>query len=92
VGKDSPPGTFLVGLIPAEEKMSSFRVLVGRFEIVGTTGEADGHKPASKSQAVSFDVRDRVIGEEPVCRDPSFDAAWDFCTMRLAALAQRTLH
>jgi hypothetical protein len=73
--------------------MSSFRVLVGRFEIVGTTGEADGRKPAGKSEAVAFDVRDRIAGEHPyVCRDQSFDAAWDFCTKRLAALAQRTLH
>jgi hypothetical protein len=74
--------------------MSSFRVLVGNFAIVGTTGEADGRQPAAKSEAVAFDVIDRRGRGSTtyLCRDQPFDAAWDFCTTRLAIEAARKLH
>jgi hypothetical protein len=77
-----------------EMKMSSFRVLVGGLEIVGTTGVGSGRQPAQKSDAVAFDVIDRK-GEgntQYLCRDQSFDAAWDFCTRRLAIVAAKRLH
>ncbi|SIO72858.1 hypothetical protein SAMN05444172_9345 [Burkholderia sp. GAS332] len=69
--------------------MSSFRVRVGNFEIVGTTGEADGYQPAKKSEAESFDVIDKRTegGKEYLFRDPSFETAWFFCIRRLAIVA-----
>jgi hypothetical protein len=91
----SPRREYRVGLFSVEKKeMSSFRVLVGRFEIAGTTGAASGRLPARKSDAVTFDVIDRK-GEgntQYLCRDQSFDAAWDFCTRRLAIVAAKRLH
>ncbi|MGF6782058.1 hypothetical protein [Paraburkholderia sp. GAS334] len=74
--------------------MSSFRVLVGRFEIAGTTGAAGGRQPAQKSDAVAFDVIDRK-GEgsaQYLCRDQPFDAAWDFCTRRIAIVGTARPH
>lgn len=69
--------------------MSSFRVLVGSFAIVGTTGAAGGNMPAMKSDAESFDVIDRRKegNTDYLFRDRSFEAAWDFCTRRLAIVA-----
>ncbi|WP_175772998.1 hypothetical protein [Paraburkholderia phenazinium] len=74
--------------------MSSFRVLVGNFAIVGTTGEAGGHQPAVKSEAVAFDVIDRRCSGYTAYlrRDQPFEAAWDFCAARLAIEAARKLH
>ena len=74
--------------------MSPFRVLVGKFEIVGTTGEADGRQPAVKSEAVAFDVIDRRApgNTRYVCRDRSFDEAWDLSVWRTAIAAASQLH
>lgn len=74
--------------------MSPFRVLVGKFEIVGTTGEADGRQPAVKSEAVVFDVIDRRAPGNTlyVCRDRSFDEAWDLSIRRLAIASASRLH
>ncbi|WP_236674471.1 hypothetical protein [Paraburkholderia hospita] len=63
-------------------RMSLFQVLVGKFAIVGTTGAADGRRPADKSRAVAFDVIDRRNNLTYLCRDQSFDSAWDFCALR----------
>ncbi|MDE1180767.1 hypothetical protein [Paraburkholderia sp.] len=62
--------------------MSFFQVLVGQFAIVGTTGAEDGRRPADKSRAVAFDVIDRHDNVTYLCRDQSFDSAWDFCALR----------
>jgi len=72
--------------------MSSFRVLVGPFEIVGTTGASGGRQPALNSEAVAFDVIDRKYpgSTRYEIRDQTFDAAWDFCTRRLAIVAAKT--
>lgn len=74
--------------------MSPFRVLVGKFEIVGTTGEADGRQPAIKSEAVVFDVIDRRVPGNTlyVCRDTSFDEAWDLSVQSSAMAAASRLH
>ncbi|MBU6486225.1 MAG: hypothetical protein KGQ57_00180 [Burkholderiales bacterium] len=74
--------------------MSSFRVLVGNFAIVGTTGACDGRRPTIKSQAVAFDVIDRTGAgnTQYLCRDQEFEAAWDFCTRRLAIMAATKTH
>jgi hypothetical protein len=74
--------------------MGSFRVLVGGFAIVGTTGAAGGHQPAPKSEAVAFDVIDRrgMGNTQYLCRDQPFDEAWDFCTRRLAIVATTRPH
>ncbi|WGS55080.1 hypothetical protein LFL96_37010 (plasmid) [Paraburkholderia sp. D15] len=74
--------------------MSSFQVLLGDFAIVGSSGAAGGNRPAMKSDAASFDVIDRR-GQGNTCylfRDPSFDAAWDFCALRLAVVAAERSH
>lgn len=74
--------------------MSSFRVLVGDFEIMGTTGAAGGNQPAMKSAAESFDVIDRRTegNRQYLFRDPSFETAWDFCIRRLAIVAAPRPH
>lgn len=71
--------------------MAQFRVLVGKFAIVGTTGVADGSRPAGKSAAVAFDVIDRREGQYP-CRDQTFLSAWDFCTAQLQAEKVSRMH
>ena len=74
--------------------MSSFRVLVGNFEIMGTTGAAGGNQPAMKSEAESFDVIDRRTGGNTkyLFRDPSFETAWDFCVRSLAIVVAARAH
>lgn len=74
--------------------MSSFRVLVGHFAIMGTTGAAGGNQPAMKSDAESFDVVDRRNQGNTQClfRDGSFEKAWDFCVLRLAIVAAPRQH
>jgi hypothetical protein len=66
--------------------MSAFRVLVGKFEIVGTTGAANGRLPALKSEAVAFDVIVRTSSgngdKQYVSRDQSWDAAFDYCVLK----------
>ena len=64
--------------------MARFRVLLGKFAIVGTTGAADGRRPAGKSAAVAYDVVDRRRGTIP-CRDQTFWSAWEFCYAQLQA-------
>ena len=67
---------------------------MGPFEIVGTTGASGGRQPARNSEAVAFDVIDRKSGGNTryEIRDQTFDAAWDFCTRRLAIVAARRPH
>ncbi|WP_176060313.1 hypothetical protein [Paraburkholderia sp. BCC1876] len=74
--------------------MSSFQVLVGGLAIVGSSGAAGGNRPAMKSDAASFDVIDRrgQGNTRYLFRDPSFEAAWDFCTRRLAIVAAARPH
>lgn len=65
--------------------MRAFRVLVGKFEIIGTSGVVNGRVPASKSDAVAFDVIDRTAGGDDtryVSRDQSFVAAFDLCVRK----------
>ena len=65
--------------------MRAFRVLVGKFEIVGTTGAANGRLPALKSEAVAFDVIDRTSGggdKQYVSRDQPLDVAFDYCVRK----------
>jgi hypothetical protein len=66
--------------------MRVIRVLVGKFEIVGTTGAANGRLPALKSKAIAFDVIDRTSGgngdRQYVSRDQPLDAAFDYCVRR----------
>lgn len=71
--------------------MGSFRVLVGNMAIVATTGAAGGRSPTIQSQAVAFDVIDRRADDARryLCRDQTFDGAWDFCTRRLASIGRR---
>jgi hypothetical protein len=75
-------------------EMSSFRVLVGNFAIVGTTGAERGRQPTVKSDAVVFDVIDRKSAgnTQYACRDQTFEEAWDFCTRRIAIVAARRSH
>jgi hypothetical protein len=49
--------------------MRAFRVLVGKFEIVGTTGAANGRLPALKSEAVAFDesIVPPVVATSSMC-------------------------
>ena len=69
--------------------MDAFRVLVGQYEIVATTGAESGRKPTAKSQAVAFDVIDRTALNEAryACRDQDFWDAWFFCVRRSAITA-----
>ncbi|MEW6342978.1 MAG: hypothetical protein AB1704_20145 [Pseudomonadota bacterium] len=66
--------------------MRAFRVLVGKFEIVGTTGAANGRLPALKSEAVAFDVIDRTSSgngdKQYVSRDQPLDVAFDYCVRK----------
>lgn len=71
--------------------MAQFRVLVGRFAIVGTTGPKKGRRPACKSSAVTFDVIDRK-NEGKGRRDLQFWAAWDFVGAQLEAERKSRLH
>jgi hypothetical protein len=89
-----PHREYRVGLFSLEMEMSSFRVLVGDFAIVGTTGPAGGRQPAMKSDAVAYDVIDRTsdANTQYACRDQTFDAAWDFCTRRIAIVAAGRPH
>jgi hypothetical protein len=75
-------------------EMSSFRVLVGGFAIVGSTGTSGGGQPAMKSDAVAFDVieRNSAGNTQYACRDQTFEAAWDFCTRRIAITAAQKSH
>ena len=71
--------------------MSFFQMMVGnRFTIVATNGAANGNRPVRKSEAVAFDVFDRNACRTVVHGQP-FDAAFDFCTMRLAIMAAKPL-
>lgn len=71
--------------------MSYFQMKVGsRFTIIATNGAANGHQPVLKSDATGYDVFDRTSCKT-VCRDQPFDAAFDFCTRRLALLAAKPL-
>jgi hypothetical protein len=71
--------------------MSYFQLMVGnRFTIVATNGAANGNQPVCKSDAVAFDVFDRTACRT-VVRDQPFDAAFDFCTMRLAIVVATPL-
>lgn len=89
-----PHREYRVGLFSLEMDMSSFRVLVGDFAIVGTTGAAGGRQPAMKSDAVAYDVIDRTSAgnKRYACRDQTFDAAWDFCARRIAIVAASRPH
>lgn len=65
--------------------MRAFHVFVGRFfEIVGTTGVNHGSVPAVKSEATGFDVIDRRAtgNARYVCRDQSFEDAFEICVRR----------
>ena len=67
--------------------MSFFQMKVGnKFTIVATNGAANGHRPVCKSEATGFDVFDRTSCRT-VAQDQPFDAAFDFCTRRLAVMA-----
>ncbi|WP_175804560.1 hypothetical protein [Burkholderia ambifaria] len=68
--------------------MMAFRMLLGEFEIVATTGAANGGQPTVLSKAQAFDVIDRKCEGEGryVLRDEPFEPAVDFC---MAWLAQR---
>ena len=71
--------------------MSYFQMMVGnRFTIVATNGAANGNQPVMKSEAVAFDVFDRSVSRT-VAQGQPFDAAFDFCTMRLAIMAAKPL-
>ncbi|MFX1814218.1 hypothetical protein PXJ20_26885 [Paraburkholderia sp. A1RI_3L] len=79
---DTPSGSF-----PLRQKMSYFQMIVGkRFTIVAT----DGNRPVCKSEAVAFDVFDRNACRT-VAEGQPFEAAFDFCTARLAIKAARPL-
>ncbi|CAG9255172.1 conserved hypothetical protein [Paraburkholderia unamae] len=71
--------------------MGFFRVMLGnKFTILATNGGENGRQLASKSEAVAFDVYDRMIGQM-VARDQQFEAAFDFCASRLAMDAAHAL-
>jgi hypothetical protein len=71
--------------------MSYFQMKVGnKFTIVATNGAANGHQPVLKSDATGYDVFDRASCKT-VFRDQPFDAAFDFCTRRLALVATNPL-
>jgi hypothetical protein len=72
-----------------EQKMRSFRVLVGGFKIIATNGAERGRQPVGKSEAVAFDVIDRNAtgNTKYACRDQTFVDAWDFCAHRLFVTA-----
>jgi hypothetical protein len=63
---------------------SSFRMLIGHFAVVATTGQDHDSLPARKSEAGGYDVIDRkATGDEQyVCRDRSFLDAFDICVRR----------
>ena len=71
--------------------MAQFRVFVGQFAIVGTTGPGNGRQPAGKSNAVTYDVIDRKNGGN-VRRDMAFWAAWEFVGTQLEAAKRSRLH
>ena len=89
-----PHREYRVGLLSLELERSSFGVLVGDFAIVGTTGAERGRQPTVKSDAVAYDVIDRKSGDNTqyACRDQTFEAAWDFCTRRIAIVATSRPH
>ncbi|WP_028218932.1 hypothetical protein [Paraburkholderia oxyphila] len=71
--------------------MSYFQMKVGnKFTIIATNGAANGHQPVLKSDATGYDVFDRTSCKT-VCRDQSFDEAFDFCTRRLILVAAKTI-
>ena len=72
----------------------AFRVLLGEFEIVATTGVANGSEPTVLSKAEAFDVIDRKReGEDRyVLRDEPFEPAVDFCMAWLAQKATSRKH
>ncbi|WP_434667716.1 hypothetical protein P5W99_36015 [Paraburkholderia sp. A3BS-1L] len=70
--------------------MSYFQMKVGnKFTIIATNGAANGNQPVLKSDATGFDVFDRSSCRT-VRRDEPFDAAFDFCTRRLALVPANT--
>ncbi|MBN3785687.1 hypothetical protein G3N94_02080 [Burkholderia sp. Ac-20353] len=74
--------------------MMAFRVLLGEFEIVATTGAANGRQPTGLSKAESFDVIDRHCkgDDRYVLRDEPFEPAVDFCMAWLEQKAKSRKH
>jgi hypothetical protein len=63
-----------------------FRMIVGRFEIVGTSGVKNGSVRVGKSEALAYDVIDRhqrgnII---PTKVGVDFDDAWFYCVRHQA--------
>ena len=59
----------------------SFRMIVGRFEIVATSGVENGSVRVGKSQAKAYDVIDRrqAVNTKPEKVGLDLDAAWFSC-------------
>ncbi|AOK42499.1 TPA: hypothetical protein QDB15_006236 [Burkholderia vietnamiensis] len=74
--------------------MMAFRLLLGEFEIVATTGATDGRRPTTQSDAQAFDVIDRNADGERryVLRAEPFGGAVDFCMAWLAQQAAARKH
>jgi hypothetical protein len=65
----------------------SFRMIVGRFEIVATNGAKNGSVPVGKSDAEAYDVVDRKqrSGGNVEQSSVTLDTAWFFCVRRQAS-------
>ena len=65
----------------------SFKMIVGRFEIVATSGAKNGSVPVDKSDAEAYDVLDRKqhSGGKIEQRSVTLDTAWFFCVRRQAS-------
>ncbi|SOE97490.1 hypothetical protein SAMN05414139_10619 [Burkholderia sp. D7] len=71
----------------------SFRMIVGRFEIVATSGARNGSVPVGKSDAEAYDVvdRDKRSGGKREQHSVPLDTAWFFCVRRQASAQGITL-
>jgi hypothetical protein len=71
----------------------SFRMIVGRFEIVATSGAENGSVRVGKSEAQAYDVvdRDKLSGSQVERRSVTLDTAWSFCVRRQASARGVTL-
>ncbi|RZF23793.1 hypothetical protein EVC45_42350 [Paraburkholderia sp. UYCP14C] len=58
-----------------------FRMIVGRFEIVATSGVKNGSVRVGKSQAQAYDVIDRrqAVNTKPEKVGLDLDDAWTYC-------------
>jgi hypothetical protein len=87
VGDSSPTGAAIrPGFYIWELEMSFFRMVMGRFEIVATSGVKNGSVRVPKSEAEAYDVvdRDKRLGVRVAQQGVTLDTAWFYCVRRHA--------